>query len=802
MNMNTNDLIFLNVNKESDKIESLDELVFTHLEKYKFGFLFLCFCKKNNLPIEFVNLLKKYTKYLLLGEKYIPNISLFTSTKYIHDDYCTILKKNNLISCFDEVCLKFTNNLIFTKGDFLLFIDDLLDTNNILFYSEIILHVQTKKLNQFEKLELYEYLFSFKTEIINKLILENHNNIWFSEIAEKTILGNLFNHPINEYKQFNIVTYNFIIKLSTQFKFILKWLIDYFNYYQNKKITNYDSFSNITLFLHKFVYNVLQNNETFEFHCDNVVVDLGQDYSNKYIINGLFNLSISYLELSVNGLIQKIKDAHSLQLSLKKLIEEYNNSIDFEGENSSFIQKTFLAMQKKALNNVNMKIEKYIKNLSYYYEVNVYLPQIVNLIIKVLLKNESKKEVQNLIEILTTLLNNNLFILYFKRKINILNLIKLINKLNNNLQINLHIKSKLTTTIYNYRELIYQHYCLITTIQKDEDNLTLVKFIEGSYQNYLTFHKSKSTWLFYEKMYNKIDILSFLIYIYDKKLPKKFFVNNNSNTINHIVQKIIYIVLEDIIELNKKLFQSCEKIEKESQTKIEKNKIKMAIEKNKINFNLIEINLEFINVILTTCFSNLFQEEIIMKQVILTIHYLLEKNIIFKFKDFFPIIFDNIEFKLELNKYRTIYNLLIDIMSNKIFIKNDNYLQITKKNKYFKESNLNLINYECDNFRFFIFKLTTLKQTETVEDEIKYPSEFYDPIMFSLIKDPVYLPDSDLVVDRTVITQYLVTNDIDPFTRSKLTQDILEKHNQKKEIQEKIKLFLNKKESIKKKLTI
>lgn len=54
------------------------------------------------------------------------------------------------------------------------------------------------------------------------------------------------------------------------------------------------------------------------------------------------------------------------------------------------------------------------------------------------------------------------------------------------------------------------------------------------------------------------------------------------------------------------------------------------------------------------------------------------------------------------------------------------------------------------------------------------PDEFLDPIMSSLMRDPVFLPTSGNVMDRAVISRILLSEPSDPFNRKLLTEDMLE----------------------------
>ncbi|KXJ76958.1 hypothetical protein RP20_CCG008557 [Aedes albopictus] len=51
------------------------------------------------------------------------------------------------------------------------------------------------------------------------------------------------------------------------------------------------------------------------------------------------------------------------------------------------------------------------------------------------------------------------------------------------------------------------------------------------------------------------------------------------------------------------------------------------------------------------------------------------------------------------------------------------------------------------------------------------PDEFLDPIMSSLMMDPVVLPSSRITVDRSTIARHLLSDQSDPFNRSPLTMD-------------------------------
>lgn len=73
------------------------------------------------------------------------------------------------------------------------------------------------------------------------------------------------------------------------------------------------------------------------------------------------------------------------------------------------------------------------------------------------------------------------------------------------------------------------------------------------------------------------------------------------------------------------------------------------------------------------------------------------------------------------------------------------------------------------------------------EDEIltEAPEEFLDPIMSTLMVDPVTLPSSRITIDRKTIARHLLSDQTDPFNRSPLTMDMVQSNIQlKNKIQE------------------
>jgi ubiquitin conjugation factor E4 B len=54
------------------------------------------------------------------------------------------------------------------------------------------------------------------------------------------------------------------------------------------------------------------------------------------------------------------------------------------------------------------------------------------------------------------------------------------------------------------------------------------------------------------------------------------------------------------------------------------------------------------------------------------------------------------------------------------------------------------------------------------------PDDFLDPLLCTLMRDPVLLPTSGTIIDRTTITQHLLNDNTDPFSRKELSVEMLE----------------------------
>ncbi|KIO02810.1 hypothetical protein M404DRAFT_27705 [Pisolithus tinctorius Marx 270] len=76
---------------------------------------------------------------------------------------------------------------------------------------------------------------------------------------------------------------------------------------------------------------------------------------------------------------------------------------------------------------------------------------------------------------------------------------------------------------------------------------------------------------------------------------------------------------------------------------------------------------------------------------------------------------------------------------------------------------------ELEQLRAFAVKVAETKATIDQEEDLgEIPEEFLDPLMYTLMRDPVTLPSSHVVIDRATIKSHLLSDAKDPFNRSPL----------------------------------
>jgi ubiquitin conjugation factor E4 B len=82
---------------------------------------------------------------------------------------------------------------------------------------------------------------------------------------------------------------------------------------------------------------------------------------------------------------------------------------------------------------------------------------------------------------------------------------------------------------------------------------------------------------------------------------------------------------------------------------------------------------------------------------------------------------------------------------------------------------------EIEKLRLFVIKVEEAKANLEAEDDLgEIPDEFLDPLMATVMRDPVLLPSSNTIVDRSTIKSHLLSDSNDPFNRAPLViEDVI-----------------------------
>ncbi|KAI0697911.1 ubiquitin conjugation factor E4 [Cytidiella melzeri] len=82
---------------------------------------------------------------------------------------------------------------------------------------------------------------------------------------------------------------------------------------------------------------------------------------------------------------------------------------------------------------------------------------------------------------------------------------------------------------------------------------------------------------------------------------------------------------------------------------------------------------------------------------------------------------------------------------------------------------------DIEKLRLFVVKVEEMKATLEAEDDLgEIPDEFLDPLMYTLMRDPVILPTSRTTLDRATIKSHLLSDAKDPFNRMPLSlEDVI-----------------------------
>lgn len=93
------------------------------------------------------------------------------------------------------------------------------------------------------------------------------------------------------------------------------------------------------------------------------------------------------------------------------------------------------------------------------------------------------------------------------------------------------------------------------------------------------------------------------------------------------------------------------------------------------------------------------------------------------------------------------------------------------------------VGIEFEKLSQLVHKVAVKNQMDEIPTD-DLPDTFLDPIMSTLMVDPVLLPSSNIIVDRSTIARHLLSDQTDPFNRSPLSmEDIIPQTDLKNQIQ-------------------
>jgi hypothetical protein len=149
------------------------------------------------------------------------------------------------------------------------------------------------------------------------------------------------------------------------------------------------------------------------------------------------------------------------------------------------------------------------------------------------------------------------------------------------------------------------------------------------------------------------------------------------------------------------------------------------------------------------------------------------------------IVFSLYNRKIEIqNILKELFGMMILLKCNISFTKNIiNYIDLIK----------NMLNMCLD--ENLNNEINEYIHTDLSNQDIKLtniPEEFLDPILCVVIDDPIMIPKVDLIFDRSSIMSQLYYDNINPYTREKLTIEDVDSYNKESHIIEKIKKYTEK----------
>lgn len=759
----------------------------------------------NSLDLYILNKLK-HNGYLYLIKTWTKIEDL-----YINNSNCDQLVKTDLIDYFNTYLKIYIVENDFNKGSHL-FLEKICNSNNSNVYriSHIFLHTCITMLDDIEigdfVYKLYQilrlskfnlnHLLQFYTIITNKSILAQYivnsdewicNNTYKNEymshlgmlFCKQTLITTTFDDNITNISSLINTMCNSSIKVD-----VYKWFIHGIQVNKPKlQLMNSDEYLYSDVFLIK-IFCVLQNLINEQKQSENYYLKININDYNLENINNLTNfestlffinywyfiLSIKYIITDYNIYIKEI-------VYIDSKINEITKSEWWQSKHKLRIQ--YFSKLKKKKYGYQKKKNKYLNLLKSDVIVNNYI-NTCTLICTCALQNNN---IYNSEDIMNTIIDSILTLFKYNNKLVIDNSIELIIKIIANYS-NLNIQYKCIEYLVNYIPTTGFNHIHSDLFQKNIINkLTLI------YNNTEKFQNDQ----FYERFEPRYYISFLIRFLLNDNLYcilYKEYIQQNSSEID----SFILYTLHDMSELLYEIIYIFEKINTLSTdlTSVDQEdeilKVLKLIETFSIFFteNILLVN-KLINDILTdieisTQLYNKFQETLLHVIRKICINYdkyttlIVTHNIELNIKGLLTKLIDIV---IILNKSPYFNKLLFDKeleYSFNLFTKIKNIL--FSDSIYSWSIYYNLLELE-----------SSIEKCISDKKEFNIPDKFLDPILNTVMSNPVILPDSHIFINLDTIKTHLETNQTDPFNRTPLTIDNLETYNNQQEIIDKINEF-------------
>ena len=586
--------------------------------------------------------------------------------------------------------------------------------------------------------------------------------------------------------------------------FMLKIMTELLTLYRNGK--NSTRIAQIDLGI---IYNkdyILDFGQTRNEIDDIIIPNKKRNFFNEYFIMGIKSIQLGFLSL-INRKSRYTNDIHHLEESIEYLNQLRNNLLN--SQRMTIVVESIIYLER--IENYKTELQEIKQNISNIDDLlsnKAICYPIVEIISDFLYTNKNK------IEILTDNLADTV-------------LLVLIGGLNNDLYINDDIPPILRGIIdsdkFNYHTKIK---VIDFLVKYNRITQNCIKFIDMNLIN--SFHK------FYIELgdkhiedYYKLQVRYNILFLINRFINERRIVLN----IDLYISNFSYLESENSKELFKSVFikfihgtiSDLETIVSNTISRIDiinniDNQIKngrssddnrvlshedlLRLNHNRTDYSLMVKNslmimgsyLRYIRVISKNNL-NIFKQYLIINLFTTTIKYIFNKLVTNKLE----IVGSDNLIQLSLLSYTgdIIHNISQDDKLATHFVMDDqssiidmcrSMITLFLNSKTFEITRVaSLIDYIDNDIKTFTnIKNRLEKETTQSYDENDIPEDLMDPIMMTLMEDPVELPSSNIILDKNTILQQLLHCEEDPYSRAHLTKELLETHNMKISVKSKI----------------